>query len=69
MGSFPLVHYILSTYAVPYLCIGVITAIVIDVTIHYAKSSERLTFLEIWGAIVFWPLVLYAFLKGFFNQD
>ena len=64
-----LAHYLLNYYVFPYFIIGVIITIIIDVTIYFTKSSDRLTFAEIWGSILIWPLVLYVFLKGFFNQD
>jgi len=65
----PLLHYIFDHYIFPYIAIGVLVAIVIDLSIHYTKSSNRFTFAEIWGAILFWPIVLYVFIRGFFNQD
>ena len=62
-------QYFISQYALPYLIVGFIITVLVDLTIYYTKSSSRFTFIEIWYSIILWPIVLYVFLKGFFNQD
>jgi len=64
-----LTYYLFSNYVFPYLMIGVVVTLLVDISIHYSKLTSRLTFLEIWGSIIFWPIILYVFLKGLFNQD
>ena len=64
-----LLQYLYSHYALPYVMIGVVITLLIDLTIAYTKSSERLTFVEIMYSIIAWPLMLYVFIRGFFNQD
>jgi hypothetical protein len=58
-----------AVFSVEYLIIGILVAILLDTSIHYTKSSSRLTFLEIWGCVVIWPLVLVIFLKGLFSNE
>ena len=58
-----MVEGIISTiFSLPYLGIGVFVAALLDLSIYYTKSSERLTVLEIWGCVAFWPIVLIVFL-------
>lgn len=53
---------ILNTiFSIQYLVLGVLVAALLDISIHYTKSSERLTMLEIWGCIVLWPIILTVF--------
>jgi hypothetical protein len=59
-----LIHYLCS-----YLVIGVSFALVSDLAIYYAKSSEQYTFLEIVFYTVFWPIVLLILLFSFFNKN
>ena len=56
-------------FSIPYLSFGVLVAVLLDVSIFYTKSSERLTFLEIWGCVMFWPFIVTAFLIGFIKGD
>lgn len=49
--------------------LGVTIAALLDMTIHYTKSSSRFTFLEIWGCIMFWPLVLIVFVVALTKRD
>ena len=69
MDSTFMIYYVIDNYLFPYFIIGVVVTLLVDLSIYYSKSSSRLTFAEIWGSIIFWPLVLFVFLKGFFNQD
>jgi hypothetical protein len=58
-----MVEGIISTvFSLPYLGIGVVVAALLDLSIYYTKSSDRLTLLEIWGCVAFWPIVLIIFL-------
>lgn len=56
-------------FSVQYLMLGVTIAALLDMTIHYTKSSSRFTFLEIWGCIMFWPLVLIVFVVALTKRD
>lgn len=47
-----------TVFSIPYLFIGVILAIMLDLFIHKFKATTRLTFLEIWGCIICWPIVI-----------
>jgi len=47
-----------TVFSIPYLLIGVIIAVMLDLFIHKFKASTRLTFLEIWGCIICWPIVI-----------
>lgn len=64
-----LVHYLIDHYIFPYFIIGVIVTGIIDLAIYYTKAGSRFTFTEIWGSIILWPIILYVFVKGLFNQD
>ena len=49
-----------------YFGIGLAIAIGLDWFIYETKSSERLTFSEILGCVMFWPLVILgALIKTF----
>jgi hypothetical protein len=54
-----------------YLVIGALIAALLDISIHYTKSTTRFTLLEIWGCTLFWPIVLVLVIilciKSFFN--
>lgn len=45
-------------FSIPYLLSGVVIAIALDYFIHKSKATTRLTFLEIWGCVMFWPVLL-----------
>ena len=63
-----MVEFIMNTiFSVEYLVIGVLVAVFLDISIHYTKSSDRLTFLEIWGCIMCWPIVLLIFVIAVIN--
>ena len=49
-------------FSIEYLVLGILVTALLDISIHYTKSSERLTLLEIWGCVAFWPIVLIIFL-------
>ena len=57
-----------SHYLLPYLCIGFVVALVCDFSIKQMKTSKTFTFLEIWACILFWPIVIVGFIKGFLND-
>jgi len=59
---------IFSKYIVPYLCIGFVVGITVDTLIRNLQSSKPLTFAESIASIIFWPLVIVGFLKGFFSD-
>jgi hypothetical protein len=54
-------------YLIPYIGIGIIVAIVTDISIRELKTSEPYTFLELLICIFIWPCVLFQIIKGFFN--
>lgn len=65
-----MLEFILSTiFSVEYLVIGVLVAALLDISIHYTKSSSRFTLIEIWGCTMFWPLILIIFSIAFINGD
>lgn len=58
-----------TVFSIPYLLIGVLLAIMLDLFIYKFKASTRLTFLEIWGCIMFWPIVLIIVIVGYFSTS
>jgi len=56
-------------YLIPYIGIGIIVAILSDISIRKVKTSEPFTFLEILTCIVVWPYIIYQAIKGFFNGE
>ncbi len=56
-----------TVFSIPYLLIGVIIAIMLDLFIYKFKASTRLTFLEIWGCVMFWPILLFIFIVGYIS--
>ena len=56
-------------FSIQYLVLGILVAALLDISIHFTKSSERLTFLEIWGCIVFWPIILMVFVVSFVRGE
>ena len=56
-------------YILPYLGIGVFIYILSDISIRELKTSEPFTFIEILACIFIWPVVIFLFLKGFFDGD
>ena len=55
-----------TVFSIPYLLIGVLLAIMLDLFIYKFKASTRLTFLEIWGCVIFWPAVLLTVIIAYF---
>ncbi len=54
-----MIESILNTvFSIPYLLIGVLFAILLDLFIYRTKASSRLTFMEIWGCCMCWPILL-----------
>ena len=51
-----------------YLLIGFAIAIVLELLIITTKSSERLTFNEIWACVLFWPMIIMLTLIQLFNN-
>jgi len=61
-----MLEIILNTiFSVNYLVIGVLVAALMDIAIHYTKSSSRFTLLEIWGCTMLWPIILVFFFLAF----
>ena len=61
---------ILNTiFSIQYLLLGVLVAALLDTSIHYTQSSERLTALEILGCIVIWPIILIVFVISFIKGE
>ena len=56
-------------YMLTYLGIGVIIYILSDISIREMKTSEPFTFIEIVSCVLFWPFVVFAFIREFFNGD
>ena len=52
-----------------YLVLGLIVAILMDLSIREFKTSEPFTFLEIMGCILVWPVILLIVIKGFLDDD
>ena len=51
-----------------YFVIGAVVALITDLTIHSTKSSEQLTFSEIWACILVWPFVIIRAIRKFINN-
>jgi hypothetical protein len=49
-----------TVFSIPYLLIGTGLAAFIDIKIHQSKATTRFTFLEIWGCMVCWPLLVFT---------
>jgi len=64
MENFINLHFISG-----YLVIGAIVAFITDITIHSTKSSEQLTFSEIWACILVWPFVILRAIRNLFNNE
>ena len=65
-----MIESIINTiFSAPYLVIGVLIAALLDIGIHYTKSSSRFTFLEIWGCVMLWPLILIIVIVTFINGE
>jgi hypothetical protein len=56
-----------TVFSIPYLLIGVLLAIMLDLFIYKFKASTRLTFLEIWGCVMFWPILLIIVIVGYLS--
>jgi RsiW-degrading membrane proteinase PrsW (M82 family) len=52
-----------------YLTIGLALAILLDWFIWKTESSERLTFSEIVGCVIFWPFILLKVIIEIFKQQ
>lgn len=63
-----IVNIINTVFSIPYLLIGIIIAIMLDLFILKSKVTTRLTFLEIWGCIMCWPIVTIIVITGFFKK-
>ena len=48
-----------TIFSIPYLLTGITLAAILDFISHRAKVTTRLTFLEIWGCIMFWPVIIF----------
>ena len=56
-------------FSIEYLVLGILVTALLDISIHYTKSSERLTLLEIWGCVMFWPAILMVFVISFIKGE
>ena len=56
-------------FSLPYLMVGVIFAALLDIFIHCKKASKRLTFLEIWGCAVGWPIIVFFVVIAYLSVD
>lgn len=52
-----------------YFIIGVAISVISDITIRVVRSSDPFTFADIWACILFWPIVVAGFVKGFINGE
>lgn len=65
-----LVSILNTIFSVPYLVIGFTLAALFDIGIYYTKVTSRFTLLEIWGCVMFWPIVLFIAIVTFiFGQE
>ena len=65
-----MIDIILNTvFSIEYLVVGVLVAALLDIGIHYTKSSSRFTLLEIWGCTMIWPLILVVVVITFIKGD
>lgn len=66
-------HPIIFTYLSWYLCVGFVTAFIIDQSIRATKQTDPYTAKEIAVSIILWPLMvivfIYGVIKGFFNNE
>lgn len=63
-----LTHFLISNILFPYLITGVIIAIAMDILIRILGSSKPFTFGDIWACILFWPIMVTGFIKGYTNN-
>lgn len=56
-------------FSIPYLLSGVVIAIALDHFIYKSKATTRLTFLEIWGCVMFWPVLLLFVVMVYINGE
>ena len=56
-------------FSIEYLVLGTLITALLDISIHYTKSSERLTLLEICGCVMFWPFILMVFVISFIKGE
>ena len=54
---------------VVYLGIGVLVALITDLTIYNTKSSEQFTFSELSACILVWPFVVLRALRNLFDNQ
>lgn len=52
-----------------YFLIGIVVALITDITIYNTKSSDRFTFSEIWACILVWPFVVLRALRKLFDNE
>jgi len=62
-----LLHFLISNILIPYFITGVIVAIAGDILIRILGSAKPFTFGDIWASILFWPIVVTGFIKGYIN--
>lgn len=64
-----IISIINTIFSLPYFLIGILTAIILDLYIHKTKITTRLTFIEIWGCIMCWPIVTVLFIITYFKNN
>ena len=52
-------------FSIPYLLIGMVIALFLDVLNGRKKATKRLTGLEIWGCIMGWPLLIFTIILAY----
>jgi len=55
-----------TIFSIPYLLIGVILAVILDLVIHKSKASTRLSLIEILGCAMCWPFILIIVIVAYF---
>ena len=62
-----LLHFLLSNILIPYLSIGIVVTISIDIVIRVLQSSEPFTVSDVCVCTLLWPSTLVEFIKGYIN--
>jgi hypothetical protein len=55
-----------TVFSIPYLLLGVLFAVILDLFIYKSKASTRLSLIEIWGCAMCWPVILIIVIVAYF---
>ena len=62
-----MIESILNTvFSIPYLLLGVLFAVILDLFIYKSKASTRLSLIEILGCAMCWPVILIIDIVAYF---